>query len=203
MTEADRKTILVTGFSPFPGAPVNPTQQLMQSLPDRLAAPPPGIRFSFHVLPTTWTGRQDVTDKLRQNIKPVAIVHFGVDGTRPEINIETRAVNKTDQVRPDAAGKLPDEPELAAGAEQARASTLPAEPLRAAACLADAPAVLSDDAGTYLCNATLWDSIGSGIPSIFVHVPKLPDGPDDQRPEFSKVEDAAVLILEEVARQMV
>lgn len=202
MTEAATKTILVTGFSPFPGAPVNPTQHLMQSLPGRLLSPPPGIAFSFHVLPTTWAGRQDVTAKLRRETRPVAIVHFGVDGTRPEINIETRAVNRTDQVRPDAAGQLPANPELVPGSETARLSTLSAEPLCAAARSAGAPAELSDDAGTYLCNATLWDSIGSGIPSIFVHVPALPDGPDDPRPAFSNVEDAAVKILEEVARQV-
>ena len=202
MNEAPVQTILVTGFSPFPGAPVNPTQHLMQSLPDRMGLPPHRIRFSFHVLPTTWAGRLEVTEKLRRDTRPAAIVHFGVDGTRSEINIETRAVNQTDQVRPDAAGQLPSHPELAPGSEPARMSTLAAEPLCAAARSAGAPAQLSVDAGSYLCNATLWDSIGSGIPSIFVHVPALPDGPDDPRPAFSKVEDAAVSILEEVARQV-
>lgn len=196
------KTILATGFTPFPGAPVNPTEQLMQSLPGLLEVPLPGVRFVFHVLPTTWAGRLEVTEKLRREIRPGAIVHFGVDGTRPTINIETRAVNRAEQVRPDAAGETPECPDLAPGAEPARLSTLPAEALCTAARSAGAPAELSDDAGTYLCNATLWDSIGSGIPSIFVHVPSLPEGPDDVRPAFDVVEAAAVRILQEVAKRL-
>lgn len=202
MSDKPLKTILVTGFTPFPGAPVNPTQHLMRSLPDRLADLSSSANFHFHVLPTTWAGRQEVTDKLRRDLQPDAIVHFGVDGTRPMINIETRAVNKAEQVRPDAAGAIAPQAELAAGAEAARQSTLPADALCAAARSAGAPTELSEDAGTYLCNATLWDSIGSGIPSIFVHVPALPEGRDDVRPSFAVVEAAAVRVLEEVARRL-
>jgi len=174
----------------------------MNSLPDLLDAIPSSVGFHFHVLPTTWAGRQDVTDKLRRELQPDAIVHFGVDGTRPTINIETRAVNKAEQVRPDAAGKVAPHAELAAGAEASRRSTLPADALCAAARSSGAPTELSEDAGTYLCNATLWDSIGSGVPSIFVHIPALPEGPDDERPAFALVEAAAVRILEEVARRL-
>jgi len=197
-----RKTVLVTGFTPFPGAPVNPTQHLMAALPERLDELPSSVHFAFHVLPTTWAGRQEVTDKLRRELAPDAIVHFGVDGTRPAINIETRAVNRAEQVRPDAAGEIAPDAELSAGAEAMRQSTLPADALCSAARSAGAPADLSEDAGTYLCNATLWDSIGSGIPSIFVHVPALPESPGDERPAFAVVEAAAVRILEEVARRL-
>lgn len=202
MTADTRRTILVTGFTPFPGAPVNPTEQLMHSLPERLGDTLSGVRYEFHVLPTTWAGRQDVTEKLRRELQPDAIVHFGVDGTRPTINIETRAVNRAEQVRPDAAGDIAPQEHLAAGAEDARRATLPAEALCRAARSAGAPAELSEDAGTYLCNATLWDSIGSGIPSIFVHVPALPEAADDGRPAFALVEAAAVRVLEEVARRL-
>jgi pyroglutamyl-peptidase len=202
MIAEERKTVLVTGFTPFPGAPVNPTQHLMQSLPDRLAEVTSTVRFVFHVLPTTWAGRHDVTDRLRRDIRPDAIVHFGVDGTRLTLNIETRAVNRAEQVRPDAAGEIAPAPELVSGAEEARMSTLPAEALCEAARAAGIPVELSEDAGTYLCNATLWDSIGSGIPSIFIHVPTLPESPNDERPVFAEVEAAAVRILAEVARRL-
>ena len=76
MTADTRKTILVTGFTPFPGAPVNPTEQLMQSLPERLSDTLSGVRCEFHVLPTTWAGRQDVTEKLRRELQPDAIRPF-------------------------------------------------------------------------------------------------------------------------------
>ncbi|MEO0978324.1 MAG: peptidase C15, partial [Pseudomonadota bacterium] len=128
-----RKTILVTGFSPFPGAPVNPTQQLMARLPKRLGTHQLGIDFVFKVLPTTWAGRHDVTSRLRAGLSPDAIVHFGVDGTRRTMNIETRAVNRATRVRPDAAGVSLAKPELGAQTERARLSGLPARALRDAA----------------------------------------------------------------------
>lgn len=202
MSARQQKTVLVTGFSPFPGAPVNPTERLMRRLPARLGAFRPGVRFVFHVLPTTWAGRQEVTERLRQEIRPDAIVHFGVDSSRRTINIETRAVNRAIRVRPDAAGVAPARPELAAGPERFRTSTLPAAALLKATQSSGAPAALSSNAGTYLCNATLWDSIGSGIPSIFVHVPALPRGSRDTRPAYAVVEEAAVRILRELARRL-
>ena len=45
MTAPRSRTILVTGFSPFPGAPVNPTERLMRRLPLRLGAHQSGVTF--------------------------------------------------------------------------------------------------------------------------------------------------------------
>ncbi len=196
------RIILVTGFSPFPGAPVNPTEKLMHRLPQRLGKHQSGVAFVFHVLPTTWAGRLEVTAKLREEIRPDAIVHFGVDGTRRTVNVETRAVNRAIRVRPDAAGLSPDRPELVLSSERARTATLPAKALRDAARTGGAPVRLSTNAGTYLCNATLWDSLGSGIPSIFIHVPSLPKGRHDSRPGYPQIEEAAVRLLKEAARRL-
>ena len=197
-----KRTILVTGFSPFPGAPVNPTEQLMRRLPKRLGRHQFGVDFVFKVLPTTWAGRQDITAALRDELAPDAIVHFGVDGTRRTMNIETCAVNRAIRVRLDAAGKAPARPELTVSGERSRRSTLPARALRDAAETGGTPASLSENAGTYLCNATLWDSVGSGIPSIFVHVPALPKGKKDPRPGYPVIEEAAVRLLQETARRI-
>ncbi|MEO9775493.1 peptidase C15 [Roseibium sp.] len=202
MTPARRKTVLVTGFSPFPGAPLNPTERLMHRLAKRLGDHQCGVRFMFEVLPTTWAGRNEVTARLRREVRPDAIVHFGVDGSRRTLNIETRAVNQAVRVRPDATGQAPLRPELDPSAERARTATLPAEALRRAAAGSGVPVRLSRNAGTYLCNATLWDSIGSGIPSIFVHVPALPRGRRDTRPSLALIEEAALRIVKETARRL-
>lgn len=197
-----RKKILVTGFTPFPGAPVNPTELLIKRLPKRLGQHQHGVDYCFDVLPTTWEGRETVTDPLRQDVQPDAIVHFGVDGTRKDINVESRAVNHAIRVRLDSAGKSPNNPELDPKGKRARTATLPAGPLVSAARNSGAPAKISVNAGTYLCNATLWDSIGSGIPSIFVHVPPLPRTKRDPRPSFAVMENAAVSLLKELARRL-
>lgn len=197
-----QKLILVTGFTPFPGAPVNPTEQLMKRLPKRLGEHQHGVSYRFHVLPTTWEARQTVTDQLRRTTSPDAIVHFGVDGVRKSINVESRAVNEAIRVRLDSSGRSPDNPQLDPKSGRNRAATLPVRPLAIAARTRGAAAHVSTSAGTYLCNATLWDSIGSGIPSIFIHVPSLPKGRHDPRPSYAQVENAAVNLLQELARRL-
>ncbi len=182
--------------------PVNPTAPLIDRLPKRLASQIPGVRFHFARLPTTWAGRQSVTARLREKLKPDAIVHFGVDGSRRGINIETRAVNRATRIKPDANGQHAAGGPLEPHAPAARSATLPVKALKNAAGRSGAKVSLSRDAGTYLCNATLWDSIGSGIPSVFVHVPPLPRGRADTRPSLQQVEAAAVQILKEAARQL-
>jgi pyroglutamyl-peptidase len=199
---ANPKTILVTGFEPLPGMPVNPTALLMERLPRRLAATSRGGRFHFETLPTTWAGRFEVTDRLRKELSPDAIVHFGVDGSRRTINIEARAVNRATRVKPDARGAHAETALLEPGEERARTSTLPIRALHQAAVRSGLPVALSRDAGTYLCNATLWDSIGSGIPSVFVHVPSLPRGRFDTRLSLQQMEQAAIQILEETRRRV-
>ncbi len=182
--------------------PVNPTALLMERLPRRLIHEHRGIRFQFEILPTTWAGRFEVTDRLRKDLSPDAIVHFGVDGSRRTINIETRAVNRATRVKPDASGAHAETALLEPGAERARTSTLPVRALYQAAARSGLPVALSRNAGTYLCNATLWDSIGSGIPAVFVHVPPLPRGRFDAKLSLQQMERAAILILEETRRRV-
>ncbi|WP_417684788.1 peptidase C15 [Roseibium sp.] len=195
------KTLLVTGFEPFPGMPVNPTSLLVERLPKRL----PSVRdveFRFALLPTTWSGRKEVTDALRSTLAPAAIVHLGVDGRRRTINVETRAVNRATRIRPDADGQHAETPFLDRTGPSQRQSTLPARALQQAALRTGVPARLSVDAGDYLCNATLWDSIASGIPSIFIHVPSLPRGRFERRPSLQRVEAGVAAILIETARRI-
>ncbi|WP_209015190.1 pyroglutamyl-peptidase I family protein [Roseibium limicola] len=196
------KSVLVTGFSPFPGMPVNPTALLIERLKHRLPHYRQSVTFRYERLPTTWAGREDVTAPLRHKVKPDAIVHFGVDGSRPQINIETRAVNRATCLKPDAAGAMPVSPKLDAEGPDERFSTLAALPLRNAMRATGVPADLSRDAGAYLCNATLWDSIGSGIPTIFVHVPSISHGKRDPRLCLASLEEAGIALLRDLARRL-
>lgn len=195
------KTILVTGFEPFPGTPINPTALLVDRLPRRLPAQR-NVRFVFHRLPTTWSARLDTTAVLRRDLQPDAIVHLGVDGTRRNINVETRAVNRQTRIRPDAKGEHARHAPIDPAGPLARFSSLPVRALRDAAARSGAPVALSRNAGDYLCNATLWDSIASGIPSVFIHVPSIQRGPYDRHMPFLKIEEAVLQILREVARRI-
>ncbi|WP_417669382.1 peptidase C15 [Roseibium sp.] len=195
------KTILVTGFEPFPGMPVNPTALLIERLPRRVARHR-GTEFRYNLLPTTWSARETVTARLREEIAPSAIVHLGVDGQRRTVNVETRAVNRATRVRPDADGLHAGTTPLDPSGPHARFSSLPVRALRDAAARSGVPANISRNAGDYLCNATLWDSIASGIPSVFIHVPSLPRSKTDPRPSLQRIEAGIVQILKEVANRI-
>ncbi|MTH97979.1 peptidase C15 [Roseibium sp. RKSG952] len=194
------RTLLVTGFGPFPGAPVNPTAHLIRRLPVILGKTIGSVSLEYAVLPATWSGRQAVTRTLIDRVAPDAVVHFGVDGKRREINIETRAVNRAIRVRCDAEGAYSATACLGHPAEAPRLSTLSPARLLEAVRRTGAPVAMSKDAGNYLCNATLWDTLGRGLPAVFVHVPSLPRGRSEDRPPYRTVERAAVSLLKEAAR---
>lgn len=197
------KTVLVTGFSPFPGMPINPSALLIERLQKLMPGCVHGVRFHFELLPTTWAARKEVTDRLRKDLKPDAIVHIGVASKSYQLRIETRAVNQATRIIPDAAGKHAPSVHLSPEApEKARFSTLPTRAMLEAALRSGAKAKLSNDAGTYLCNATLWDSIGSGIPSVFIHIPPLPRWRQDRRPPLTSTEQACRQMLLEIARRI-
>ena len=196
------KTILVTGFSGFPGMPINPTATLMQRLPKRLPSCVHGVSFRYAVLPPEWRARESVTQALIRDIDPDCVVQFGVDGKRRAINIETLARNWASTIRADSAGDVAPSALLAPAGTPDRPSTLPVQHMQQAASRSGVDVRLSDNAGDYLCNATLWDTLGTGRPAVFVHVPAFPRGRFENRPAYHAVEDAAVYMLRDLALRL-
>jgi len=195
------KRLLVTGFSGFPGVPVNPTEKLMARLPRRLPAIP-GVECLYAVLSPSWSARDAGNRRIIEDARPDAVVHFGADSTRRPISIEVQARNQATRSRCDARGQRANAAALDPHGPASRASTLPVQRLLAAARRSGANAQLSANAGTYLCNATLWDTIGQGLPAVFIHVPTLPRGRNERRLSYFQIEAAAISLLQETARHL-
>jgi pyroglutamyl-peptidase len=163
--------ILITGFGPFPGAPSNPTmaivRHLLRSRHQRFA----GVEFLARFLPTEWGMLPDFAQTIRQ-CQPDAVLMFGLAGRRRNITPEARAVNHASLLRIDADGRAPRVRQLTHGGPQFRKSTINSVLLTARMQAAGLPAKVSRDAGDYLCNALLWTALESGIPAVFVHVPR-------------------------------
>ncbi|MGE0846430.1 MAG: hypothetical protein AB7L41_09175 [Flavobacteriaceae bacterium] len=163
--------LLVTGFGPFPGAPANPTADLVAGL---RVGTHGGIEVRAETLAVEYAlldHWHDVLDLLR----PDAILHFGLAGGARGIRVETRAMNNALPYRADDAGRLPRRLIDPAGPAMRRAS-LPAEAIRDAVAATGARVRLSIDAGDYLCNAILYSSLAwcarhRGARAGFVHVP--------------------------------
>ena len=130
-----------------------------------------GIRLATAVLPVVHAIGPHL-DSLVAREKPDAVVHLGLAGSRRRVCVETRARNRSSSLKHDAGGRCSSMSSLQPRAA-ARRSTWDAGRLAAALRAQEIDAALSNDAGDYVCNATLWHSLRSGaVPAIFIHVPK-------------------------------
>lgn len=170
--------ILVTGFSVFPGAPVNPTERLVQVL---RAAPPAGegiAAFRADVLAVEYASVADRLCEIGAGFSPDIAVHFGLARECSGFRLERTARNSHAHARPDQAGALPAGAAVCAGPDTLP-STLPLDLIAARLAAAGLPVEWSDDAGGYLCNTVFTLSVAHGCagfrPSMagFVHVPPL------------------------------
>jgi pyroglutamyl-peptidase len=168
-------TILVTGFGPFPGAPFNPTTPLVHRLA-RLRRPALAeVKIIPHLFPTSYAVVDRELPTLIARYRPDALLMFGLAGRTRHIRIETRARNAL-AVMPDVGGAAPRGRAIAPGLSHL-AMPAPVRHLHTAALSARVPAVLSRDAGDYLCNYLAWQAAQAtrapGGPRVaaFVHVP--------------------------------
>jgi pyroglutamyl-peptidase len=170
-----RTTVLITGFGPFPGVPVNATMRLVPELAARATRAFAGIRIATAILPTEWLAAPQRLDQLLGEVRPDLALHFGVSGRARGFEVEMRACNRC-ATSPDASGALPPAATVRDGdAVQLRAG-LPVQYLVARLRRRGIPAFVSRDAGDYLCNATLYHSLtrareATGRRVGFIHVP--------------------------------
>ncbi|MDE1962189.1 MAG: pyroglutamyl-peptidase I [Xanthomonadaceae bacterium] len=168
---------LVTGFDPFGGEPVNPSQQIAQALDGQLIA---GHRIVGAILPTEFGASLPALEKLLRKHRPTLVLALGQAGGREGISLERVALNLIDARIPDNAGLQPVDMAVVENAPNAYFSTLPIKAMLAALCAAGIPAALSQTAGTFVCNQVFFGLMRllarrRGTRGGFVHVPYLPE----------------------------
>lgn len=188
--------LLVTGFGPFPGAPENSTETLVRNL-----ATEPSERFGASalralVLPTDYRRSWPTLRRAQARFAPDIVLHFGLAMRARSLILERVAHKRIHPDRPDAAGFAPASGLARRTGPETIASTLPVNAIHAALEQAGFPVSLSDDAGEYVCNATLYRSLhsaGSGRSRVvgFVHVPPV----DTANFSAGRLFSAACLIL--------
>lgn len=195
--------VLVSGFSVFPGAPVNPTESLVA----RLAADPPVIpgpgTFRAELLAVEYDGLDGRLEEIAASFAPDIAIHFGLARECRGFRLERLARNEIAPGRPDNSGRQPDAAVIRQGGED-HASTLPLDEIARRLEARGHRVTWSDDAGGYLCNFLFYLSAG-GIcvgfrPAMsgFVHVPPSkeaePDNPDAM--PLEELEAGARVIVE-------
>jgi pyroglutamyl-peptidase len=190
-----RPRILVTGFGPFPNAPENPSEVLARELagepPERLGA----SALRAFVLPTDYRRSWPALRRVQDRFAPDIVVHFGLARRADSLVLEQVARKRVHAGRPDAAGFAPPSGLARRSGPEMLSATLPLEAIQAALHDARFPVALSEDAGDYVCNATLYRSLAAAAGGRrvvgFIHIP--PTGAGGMTRE--RLLEAARLIL--------
>jgi pyroglutamyl-peptidase len=167
--------ILLTGFEPFDTYTTNPSGEVAKALDGR-AFGAEVVRAA--VLPVHHREAALVVARLVDETAPRAIVHVGLAGGRARIALERVAVNVMDFEIADNAGYRASGEPCVPGGPAAYFSTLPLGGILDALVADGVPAYLSNTAGTYLCNQTMYttrdllERRGLAILAGFIHLPQ-------------------------------
>lgn len=155
-------SVLLTGFGPFLDVADNPSGALVRALDGRRAA---GFTLVGRTLPVSYRRGPQRALELAASVRPALVLGFGVHrgGALQVERTGRRAVGAT----ADVDGACP--PDLGEGPDTLTAT------LDTASLAASLQADLSDNAGSYVCNAWLYTVLRDGaLPAAFVHIPPRP-----------------------------
>ena len=169
--------ILISGFEPFGGDTVNPTGALMEALANEVVE---GAELKTVLLPVHFDECADLLIAEMEAYRPEVVIACGLAKGRTCITPERIAVNVKD-IPPgsyaDNQGQRPVDEPIVDGSPDGLFSTLPIRAMVNNMSAAGIPAAVSNTAGTYICNNTMYrllDHIRVGqlpIRAGFVHFP--------------------------------
>jgi len=168
--------VLVTGFEPFGGASLNPSQLLVEELAKEKL---PGVDLKTAILPVEFDRAAETLLAKINEFSPSVVICFGQAEGRSTITPEKVAINLDDARIADNSGDLRKQQEIEVGGADGHFSTLPVEKMVLAINEAGVAASLSLSAGSFVCNHIFYRMqqalLGRGIKSGFVHLPLVPE----------------------------
>jgi pyroglutamyl-peptidase len=186
---------LVTGFEPFGGERVNPAFEALGHLPPRLGA----VALATAVLPAVFGEALDALEEAVRETTPDIVLCVGLAGGRAALSLERVAINIDDARIPDNKGRQPIDLPVVAGGPAAYFTTLPIKAAVAALREAGLPAIVSNSAGTFVCNHVFYGLMHLAatreldLRGGFLHVPYLPS-------QAARQDGAPSMALEDIVR---
>ncbi len=179
--------LLITGFEPFGGDPINPSWAVAQaSVKYHLAHGNPEIEMVCREIPVLWQTTWTAISKAVEEIQPDCLICLGFSEKDKSIRIETCARNEAicctdnceeyfDKYQETSSEKVALEPNK----PQFLPTTLPVVDLidayKSHNPKPSDPLITSDDAGGYLCNLAFYKTMAH-LPQIkyrgFIHIGK-------------------------------
>lgn len=180
--------ILVTGFEPFDGRHINASWIVAS----RAAA---SVNAHCIRLPVRWGAPQQMLQEYCRRYHPRMIIAFGEGG--PEgFRLETLARNQR-QDRPDNTGTPPASATIDPAGPARRDASFPLQRLFARLKAQEHPGRLSNDAGRFLCEETLYvleglrESDRALEHVAFIHVPPFETAAPDSDDQAADIETTA------------
>ncbi|WP_232725494.1 pyroglutamyl-peptidase I [Bacillus sp. FJAT-44742] len=175
--------VLCSGFEPFGGLEVNPTVQLVKELEEE--QPWAHIELKSIELPVVYeTCAQSLLEAIEKE-KPDIIISCGLAYGRSAISLERIGINiqdtKGEGEKGDNTGEKPVDKPIHMNGPDGLFSTLPLRKMLEALQQNGIPAEISNTAGTYICNTTLYQVLyflrekEITAKAGFIHFPAIPE----------------------------
>lgn len=186
------KKILITGFEPFSNDKINPALEAVRLIAGRKLN---GGEISICQVPVVRYKSIDVVKQAIEDQQPYAVITVGQASGRTAITPERIAINVDDFRIPDNDGiQVIDEP-VVEGGPDAYFTTLPVKAMVSAMQSEGIPAMVSNTAGTFVCNHLFYGIQhylkDTNIRHGFVHIPLLPEQSVDGSQPTMKLEQIA------------
>ena len=187
------KHLLITGFDPFGGEAINPSWEAVSRLPDIIG----DYRLTKLQIPTVFATAAQTVLAAAELDEPDVILCVGQAGGRDSVTPERIAINMASAKNPDNAGNQPVESHITPDGPDGIFATVPVCAMAQAITAAGLPGKISNTAGTFVCNDTLYRLLrhyaGSHVRVGFVHVPWLPQQTRENGPAMSLADMIAAL----------
>ncbi len=168
-------TVLVIAFEPFGGDNVNASLEAVRRLPARIGA----LEITTAELPTSFSRSLAALENAIARAQPELVLCVGQAADRASLCVERVAINVQDARIPDNDGALPVDLPVVTGGPAAYFSTLAVNACAAALQAAGLPAIVSNSAGTFVCNHVFYGLMhhaatgGERFRGGLLHVPRL------------------------------
>lgn len=168
--------LLLTGFDPFGGQPINPALEAVKLVADKIG----NVEIVKLEVPTVFYKSIETVDKAIAEIKPDVVLCIGQAGGRYDITPERVAINVNDARIADNEGQQPLDGPIFEDGDTAYFTDLPIKAMVAKVREAGIPASVSNTAGTFVCNHLMYGVLYlaakkyPGLRGGFIHVPFIP-----------------------------
>lgn len=187
------KHLLITGFDPFGGETINPSWEAVSRLPEVIGE----YRLTKLQIPTVFGRAAEAVLAAAGQDRPDVILCVGQAGGRDAVTPERIAINIASAAKPDNAGNQPREEAILPGGPDGSFSTVPVRSMADAITAAGLPGRVSNTAGTFVCNDTLYRLLQHYTCTEtrvgFLHVPHLPQQAQPGAPSMELTQIIAAL----------